>query len=414
MPKISRLPAAAAAQLTDLVAAVQGTVTKKETLQQIMNLFSGSIVITEAQVTGLIADLASKLPLAGGTMSGAINMDGSNITNVGTASFSNSGFTVGFSAPTLAGNSSYTWPTAQPGVNGYVLSCSTAGVMSWVPNTAGSLVSVVGTANQIDVDNTDPQNPVLSLSSTVNMPGTFNIQSTTAIDKILDEDNMASDSATALATQQSIKYYADHLTQILDSNNNPIVKFQSVASAVNYFSITNSATLGGVVLNPEGTDSNIGLIINGKGDGIVEIQGCRDGSNPTAGYIGQTIAQNVNAGSAVGVTSGSSTTVASILLTPGDWDVWGNIGTVPNAATTQSRLTASISLVNNTHPTPPGGGAYNQLAGLSIPAGQGTIAITGSVRINVSANTTVYLVGESSFAVSTNALYGYIGARRRR
>ena len=64
MPKISNLPAAAAAQVTDLVAAVQGGVTKKETLQQIVNLFGGTITISESQVTGLVADLASKFAIA--------------------------------------------------------------------------------------------------------------------------------------------------------------------------------------------------------------------------------------------------------------------------------------------------------------------------------------------------------------
>jgi len=64
MPKISNLPAAASAIVTDLIAAVQGGVTKKETLQQVLNLFSGTITITEAQVTGLVADLASKFAIA--------------------------------------------------------------------------------------------------------------------------------------------------------------------------------------------------------------------------------------------------------------------------------------------------------------------------------------------------------------
>jgi hypothetical protein len=39
--------------------------------------------------------------------------------------------------------------------------------------------------------------------------GTFTLTGSTAVSSILDEDNMASDSATALATQQSIKAYAD-------------------------------------------------------------------------------------------------------------------------------------------------------------------------------------------------------------
>jgi hypothetical protein len=42
--------------------------------------------------------------------------------------------------------------------------------------------------------------------------GTFDIQSTTAVSGILDEDAMGSDSATDLATQQSIKAYVDGRT----------------------------------------------------------------------------------------------------------------------------------------------------------------------------------------------------------
>lgn len=74
---------------------------------------------------------------------------------------------------------------------------------------SGQVNTVVGTANEIDVDATDPVNPIVSLSSTIDAPGTFNIQSTTAINEILDEDDMVSDSATGLATQQSIKAYVD-------------------------------------------------------------------------------------------------------------------------------------------------------------------------------------------------------------
>jgi len=56
----------------------------------------------------------------------------------------------------------------------------------------------------------------LLLPAVLNIPGTFNIQSTTAVDEILDEDTMVSDSATALATQQSIKAYVD--TEVADLN----------------------------------------------------------------------------------------------------------------------------------------------------------------------------------------------------
>jgi len=77
--------------------------------------------------------------------------------------------------------------------------------------TAGQVDSVVGTTNQINVDNTDPSNPVLSLSSTLNLPGTFNIQGTTAVNAIINDNTMATATATNLATALSIKNYVDGL-----------------------------------------------------------------------------------------------------------------------------------------------------------------------------------------------------------
>ena len=47
------------------------------------------------------------------------------------------------------------------------------------------------------------------IGGNVNITGTLDVGSSTPIDSILDEDTMTSDSATALATQQSIKAYVD-------------------------------------------------------------------------------------------------------------------------------------------------------------------------------------------------------------
>jgi hypothetical protein len=46
---------------------------------------------------------------------------------------------------------------------------------SWDSLSGGVVDSVVGTANQIDVDNTDPANPILSLATTLIAPGTVQV-----------------------------------------------------------------------------------------------------------------------------------------------------------------------------------------------------------------------------------------------
>ena len=81
----------------------------------------------------------------------------------------------------------------------------------WDEVSGGVVDSVVGTASQIDVNSADAANPIVSLSETIDTPGTFDIQTTTTVDSILDEDNLSSNSATALATQQSIKAYVDNV-----------------------------------------------------------------------------------------------------------------------------------------------------------------------------------------------------------
>lgn len=71
--KISALPAVSAAALTDIFPVVQTGITRKETLQQVLALFNTNIQLaSSAQVTGLDAQLATYLPLAGGTMAGPL------------------------------------------------------------------------------------------------------------------------------------------------------------------------------------------------------------------------------------------------------------------------------------------------------------------------------------------------------
>lgn len=59
----------------------------------------------------------------------------------------------------------------------------------------------------------------LSSSLIVNNSGSLTLNSTTSVSSILDEDTMSSDSATALATQQSIKAYVDANAGAVDSVN---------------------------------------------------------------------------------------------------------------------------------------------------------------------------------------------------
>lgn len=81
--KISALPAIPSSALTDVGPFVQGTTTFKASLSQIITLFNSNIQLSSiAQVTGLPAALASFLPLAGGTMTGILDMGMHKIINL--------------------------------------------------------------------------------------------------------------------------------------------------------------------------------------------------------------------------------------------------------------------------------------------------------------------------------------------
>jgi hypothetical protein len=82
---ISALPAIPSSQLTDIGPFTQSLVTYKASLAQIATLFNASLQLASpSQVTGLPAQLASFLPLAGGVMTGVIDMGNNKIINLAT------------------------------------------------------------------------------------------------------------------------------------------------------------------------------------------------------------------------------------------------------------------------------------------------------------------------------------------
>lgn len=144
-------------------------------------------------------------------------------------------------------------------------------------------------------------------------------------------------------------------------------------------------------------------------------QGITNGGNAQAGYIGEYISASVPQGSAVPLSSGSPSNIASINLTAGDWDILGNIATNPASVTTQTSAACGISTTSGSLPTAPAGGLSNWQG--SVSSINPVYLVTGSVRINTTQNTTAYLVGLSTYTNSTTAtvsMYGLISGRRAR
>lgn len=143
------------------------------------------------------------------------------------------------------------------------------------------------------------------------------------------------------------------------------------------------------------------------------ITGTATNDNAAAGSIGELISSNISSGAAVSLSTGVAKNITSISLAAGDWDVWGGIGFIPAGSTAISLYAGGINTATGTLPTfPAGGAAFLMAAPWTAGISQGFNC--GMTRISVAATTTVFLVAQANFSVSTMTAYGFIGARRRR
>ncbi len=144
------------------------------------------------------------------------------------------------------------------------------------------------------------------------------------------------------------------------------------------------------------------------------IVGTTTNNNAAATYVGEYIESEILVGAAVSVTTATATDITSISLTAGDWDVWGNVQSLPDAATTTTLMISYVSATSATIPVYPNKGAVAEISGVNIAAGQVLTLPTGTRRYSVAAPTTIYLEVYMNFAVNTMTAFGCIAARRVR
>jgi hypothetical protein len=137
------------------------------------------------------------------------------------------------------------------------------------------------------------------------------------------------------------------------------------------------------------------------------LQGVTDGSNAQPGQIGEVISALLTTGLAVG---GSPTTLLSMVLSPGDWDVTAELWLQATGSTNPTTLQGAINTVAN-FPGVPGVGVARYVEGYTSPVVGLVMAALGPARISSAANTTVYLMASSN---QTANGYGKLYARRAR
>jgi hypothetical protein len=150
--------------------------------------------------------------------------------------------------------------------------------------------------------------------------------------------------------------------------------------------------------------------------GGFDIQGTNSNDAAPAGYIGECIVGERTQGLAIAVPNLTPTTLTSVSLTAGDWDVDAVAHFIGEPAMQLTVIAASISLLNNALDTSPGRlVATNMSAAPHFTAAWGVEVIPiPPYRISLPGPTTVYLVGRTDFTSGSTLGFGRIQARRVR
>lgn len=199
-------------------------------------------------------------------------------------------------------------------------------------------------------------------------------------------------------------------TAIQSAAGLPVLSFVYTASAVNHVEMLNNTTGSNPAIYAVGTDGNITLQLNGKGTGGVDIYGVTTNSAPTTGIVGEIVSASRVSGSASSLTTNVPLDVVSISLGAGDWDLWGN-ALITSGTQTVSVCGAWISTTSATVPDL----SLTGLLQLTAPA----LLVYGSptpppTRLLLSGTTTVYLTAFATFASGSATACGNLYARRRR
>ncbi|MEB6223709.1 hyaluronate lyase N-terminal domain-containing protein [Pantoea anthophila] len=133
-------------------------------------------------------------------------------------------------------------------------------------------------------------------------------------------------------------------------------------------------------------------------------KGVTDGSSAATGDIGEVMQSTTLTTS---MTNATSINLATITLTPGDWELTGVVSIRPSSAT----LTQVIAGMSTTTAATP---VFPNRSVVSSSSSQVQEFNTPSVRYILSAPTTIYLVASAGFTSGTVTGDGYLKARRVR
>lgn len=146
-----------------------------------------------------------------------------------------------------------------------------------------------------------------------------------------------------------------------------------------------------------------------------QLPGTITNNNASAGNVGEYIETIVTSASPVALTTATAANMGSVSLTAGDWDVTFVDEFGGNGATVVQSLVASVSLNSANLDNANGRASTGQYGTTIFGSATGFVTqVVPSVRISLSATTTVYGVCYATFTINTANCWGRISARRLR
>jgi len=196
--------------------------------------------------------------------------------------------------------------------------------------------------------------------------------------------------------------------QINDASAKAVTVFSSTASAVNWLTFTNSATLNGPTISSAGGDTNVDLNLSTKGTGVIKLNGVQAADISSA----QTLTNKaISGGSNTFSNIPNSALTNSSVTVNGTAIALGGSGTVTAAAGTLTGTTLAANVVSSSLTTVGTitSGTWNGSTVDVAHGGTGATTITGLVKGNGTSAFTAAVSGvdyapASASSYATNAL----------
>jgi hypothetical protein len=127
---------------------------------------------------------------------------------------------------------------------------------------------------------------------------------------------------------------------------------------------------------------------------------------------GEYSSSTVASGAAVALTTATPANVTSLSLTAGTWDISGTVSFTPAVTTSITNLQGGVNSTSATLPGAITGGQFGHFQTATVPGAVNPAYSTGTRRLILTVTTTVYLVAQAAFTVSTCGAFGILAARR--